>query len=320
MSLDIKKAVNDFVNKYGIEESGRITGKSTSLVTSWVQSKSIQFDAIQAMVEKDPDMFFGHSVQEAETLAPYAFPAGKRVAILMPSIRPIHIGVLKAVTALYEKDKMQFYTVADNSYVRSRNNCAQWFLDSGCDYAFWLDDDTILPHGDVNYYRTLADNPTFPVNYININPIARLMQTNRTLVGGCYFGRSSTGIAQFKEAYASNIANDAAHSGPRNVVNPTDWVGFGCTLVHKKVFTDIIEKIPNIAVTNAAYAQRFGYKYNFFNHIDDEHSEDTSFCYKAKQAGHQAYVDMAVMPLHMGPIGFTYHNTNKKKTFIPSFQ
>jgi len=31
-------------------------------------------------------------------------------------------------------------------------------------------------------------------------------------------------------------------------------------------------------------------------------------------------VDMAVMPLHMGPIGFTYHNTNKKKTFIPSFQ
>ena len=86
------------------------------------------------------------------------------------------------------------------------------------------------------------------------------------------------------------------------------------------MFTDIIEKIPNIAVTNTAFAQRFGYKYNFFNHIDDEHSEDTSFCYRAKQAGHQAYVDMAVMPLHMGPIGFTYHNTNKKKTFIPSFQ
>jgi len=319
MSLDIKKAVNDFVNKYGIDETSKLVGKPPSVVTQWAISKNIAFEALQIMLEKDPDMFFGHNAQEPETIAPYEFPSGKRVAILMPSIRPIHIGVLKSITALYEKDKMQFYTVADNSYVRSRNNCAQWFLDSGCDYAFWIDDDTVLPHGDVNYYRTLSDNPNFPTSYININPIARLMQTNRTLVGACYFGRTPTGKAQFKEAYASNIANDAAHSGPRNVVNPTDWVGFGCTLVHKKVFTDIIEKVPDIAVKNMGFAQAFGYKYNFFNHIDDEHSEDTSFCARAKLAGHQAYVDMAVMPLHLGPVGFTYHNTNKKKAFMPSY-
>lgn len=319
MSFDIQQSVVNFINKHGIDNVAKMVNRTPYIVTNWLMAKQIEFKYIQLMIDHDPDAFFATNMGQPEIIAPYEFPAGKRVAILMPSIRPIHIGVLKAVTALYEKDKMQFYTVADNSYVRSRNRCAQWFLNSGCDYSFWVDDDTVLPHGDVDYYRSLSDNPQFPIGFININPIARLMQSNRTLIGACYFGRNPTGTAQFKEAYASTIANDAAHAGPRNIVNATDWVGFGCTLVHKQVYLDIIEKVPNLEVKNQAFANKFGYKYNFFNHIDDEHSEDTSFCIRAKQAGHQAYVDMAVMPLHLGPVGYTYHNTTKKKAFAPTF-
>lgn len=317
MSLQLQQSVINFINKHTIEETSKITKKSVAVVSGWLVAKSMSFDCIQAMIDADPEMF--PSNHQPDAIAPYEFPAGKKVAILMPSIRPIHIGVLKAITALYEKDKMQFYTIADNSYVRARNNCAQWFLDSGCEYSFWIDDDTVLPHGDVNYYRSLSDNPNFPAGFININPIARLMQSNRTLIGACYFGRNPTGTAQFKEAYASVIANDAAHAGPRNIVNPTDWVGFGCTLVHRKVFTDIIEKIPDMIVKNQLFSQKFNYKYNFFDQIDYEHSEDTSFCIRAKQAGHQPYVDMAVMPLHLGPVGYTYHNTTKKRSFSPIF-
>lgn len=314
MSLDIRKAVQAFVNEHGVDKVATLTGKKHDIVLSWLGNKSPSLEALQAMINFNPQLL-GSNVEPAEAkevIMPYEFPAGKRVAILMPSVRPIHIGVLKAVTALYEREKMQLFTIADNSYVRARNWCAQRFLDSGCEWSFWLDDDTIPPHGDVEYFRKLSDNPAFPVQYININPIARLIQTGKTLVGGCYFGRQPGGTAQFKEAYTSPMVNDAAHAGPRNVVDPVGWVGFGCTLVHRKVFEDIIAN-QDVAVTNLAFAQRFGYSHKFFNYIDDESSEDVSFCMRAKQAGHQSFVDMAVMPIHMGYMGYSYHNTKKRK-------
>ena len=310
--IDLAKGINDFVAKYGIDDTSKITGKKNNLVSLWLSGKSPQVSALQAMISHDPELF---GIKEAEVkveqIAPYQFPEGRKVAILMPSVRPIHIGVLKAIAALYEREKMQFFTVADNSYVRARNWCAQRLLDSGCEYGFWLDDDTVPPHGDVEYFRRLADNPQFPANFININPIARLIQTGKMLVGGCYFGRQPGGVAQFREAYVSTMVNDAAHSGPRNVVDPVGWVGFGCTLTHRKVFEDIINT-QDVLVKNPQFSNRFGYSYNFFNYIDDESSEDTSFCVRAKQAGHQAFVDMAVMPIHVGTAGYSYHNTKRR--------
>lgn len=317
--INLAKGINDFVLKYGIDETSKITNKQRNVVATWASGKTPAIAAVQAMIEHDPEVFYGPNELPSDTpvepmpelLAPYQFPSGKRVAILMPSVRPIHIGVLKSVTALYERDKMQFFTIAENSYVRARNWCAQRLLDSGCEYGFFLDDDTIPPHGDVEYFRYLSDNPAFPANFININPIARLIQTGKTLVGGCYFGRQPGGTAQFREAYINPMVNDSAHGGPRNVVDPVGWIGFGCTLVHRKVFEDIIAT-QDVEVKNVAFAKRFGFNYRFFNHIDDESSEDASFCVRAKQAGHQAFVDMAVMPIHVGPAGYSYHNTKRR--------
>lgn len=310
MSFDLKQGVIRYINHHGVDATVALTGKPRSTVMAWLTTRPPGYVELDKMVAHDPEAFLPPA--EAAVL-PYSFPAGTRVALLMPSVRPIHLGVLKSVAALYERDKMQLFSIADNSYVRARNWCAQRFLDSGCEYSFWLDDDTVLPHGDVEYFRKLADHPTFPANFINLNPIARLMQTGKSLVGGCYFGRQPGGVAQFKEAYTSAMTNDAAHAGPRNVVDPVGWVGFGCTLVHRKVFEDILAT-QDIRVTNAAFAQRFGYQHKFFNHLDDESSEDVSFCVRAKQAGHQAFVDFAVMPLHLGVAGYTYHNTKKRPT------
>lgn len=250
------------------------------------------------------------------TIEPYQFPQGTRVAICMPSNRSVHSGVLKSFAALYERDKMQFIPSNETSIIRARNYCAQAFLNSGCEWSFWLDDDTVLPHGDVPYYRKLSDNPQFPPEYININPIARLMQSGHKLIGGCYFGRFPNGNAQFQEAYQSSTINSVAHNGPRNYVSPVGWVGFGCTLVHKQVFLDIIRTQPEIAVNNPAFAAKFGYNYHFFNLPNEEQSEDAAFCARAVKAGHQTYVDYAVMPIHMGEMGYCYHNTNVKRGYV----
>ena len=322
MSIDIKKFVIDYVARNGIDHTSKLTGKGVSAVSSWGITKNPSLDDIQLMLNKDDVKAAEKQEALSPAISPYTFPEGKRVMILMPSVRPIHIGVLKSFAALYEKDKMQFYTnPPDNSYVRARNNCAARFLESGCEYAFWLDDDTIVPHGDVEYFRRISNNPQFPANYIMINPIARLMQTGKTLIGGCYFGRNPRGVAQFQEAYQSVSTNFTAHTGPRDVVTQAGWIGFGCTLVHRKVFEDIIKTQPEVAVKNAAFAKSFNYNWGFFNFIDEEHSEDASFCHRAMIAGHSTFVDFAVMPVHMGEMGYSYLNTATamKPLFQPKF-
>jgi hypothetical protein len=316
MPINLQECVKAFLVKYSNKEAAEIVGKPPAIVHTWSQGKFPSMPDIQAMMDKEPGMFGGGDVAP---IAPYEFKAGTKVCILMPTNRPIHSGVLRSFAYLYEREKMQFYTSNDTSIVRARNICAQKFLNSNCEYSFWLDDDTILPHGDLEYYRKVSDNSNFPAAYVNINPIARLMQTNHSLVGGCYFGRNPTGVAQFQEAYQSTIVNNAAHSGPRNAVDPVGWIGFGCTLVHRKVFEDIVKTQPEVAITDQGFISRFGYTNRFFNYVSEEHSEDASFCIRAKRAGHQAYVDYAVMPIHMGEAGYCYHNTAQKKYFAPQY-
>jgi hypothetical protein len=91
-------------------------------------------------------------------------------------------------------------------------------------------------------------------------------------------------------------------------------------LVHRSVFEDIIKTQPEVEVTDLAFVSKFGYKYRFFNHITEEHSEDASFCIRAKKAGHQTYVDYAVMPLHVGEAAYSYHNTTTKRGFAPQYR
>ena len=318
MSFNIRKCVDAYMAKHGTEKIAEALGKTLPVVSGWATGKNPSLPDIQAMIEHDPESFEVKQ-DKVEVIAPYEFPAGKKVAILMPTNRAIHAGVLKSFSVLYEREKMQFFTSNDTSIVRARNICAQKFLESGCEYSFWLDDDTILPHGDVEYYRKVTNNQNFPSAYININPIARLIQTQRLLVGGCYFGRSPTGVAQFQEAYVSAMVNDAAHNGPRNAVDAVGWIGFGCTLVHRKVFEDIAKTQPECEIKDAAFIGKFGYKYRFFNYVSDEHSEDASFCIRAKRAGHQAHVDYAVMPIHIGEAGYCYHNTTTKRSINPQF-
>ena len=318
MALQLRQGVDAYITKYGSESIAKLLGKAPATVAQWSAGKNPTMDDVQQMMDADPECF-KLEADKIETLAPYEFPSGEKVCILMPTNRPIHAGVLKSFATLYEREKMQFYTSNDTSIVRARNICAQKFLDSGCEYSFWLDDDTILPHGDVEYYRKVSGNTSFPAAYININPIARLMQTKRTLVGGCYFGRSPTGVAQFQEAYSSQMVNDAAHNGPRNAVDPVGWIGFGCTLVHRSVFADIIKTQPEVFINDEAFVSKFGYRHRFFNYVSDEHSEDASFCIRAKKAGHQTYVDYAVMPIHIGEAGYCYHNTTQKRGFGPQF-
>ena len=91
---------------------------------------------------------------------------------------------------------------------------------------------------------------------------------------------------------------------PREEISPRDWVGFGGVLMHRDVLTDIIKtQGDEIKVRDEGITRRFGYKYSFFERLP-EWTEDTSFCIRAKKAGHQPYVDFSVRAAHIGETGY----------------
>lgn len=315
-----------FVEKHGAAKAAEVIGKGVQIPEKWPQGNQPTVIDLEKLVAFDPELLGVSAAVPGETplpstplMAPYEWPKGTRIAILMPTNRAPHVGLLKCFSAIFERDKMQFIPLKTNMPPsRGRNILAQRWMESGCPLALWLDDDVLFPHGDVQWYREQCGNPNFPAEYALINPIARLMQQNRTLIGGCYFGRSDGGRAQYANAFMSNQADDAAHNGPRNFVEETPWVGFGFTLVNVSVLHDIIRTQPEVEIKNAALAKQLGYRYRFFNALsvdgeDSENSEDNCFCTRALQAGHRTFVDHAVVPIHVGERGYSYHNTRRAR-------
>lgn len=331
--IDLTQVGVAFTTKHGIEKAAEMTGRPKGAAKDWAEGKQPSVRDLQKMIETDPEIL-GSPPQASATepmvlddappaaapasgIAPYAWPEGKRIAILMPSNRAPHLHLLKCFATLFERDKMQFIPLKTNMPPsRGRNWLAQRWLDSGCELGYFWDDDVVLPHGDVGWYRDISGNPNFPADYAQINPIARLMSQNKTFIGGCYFGRNDNGRAQYATAMASNMADDSAHTGPRNFVEETPWVGMGATLVHVNVLRDIIKTQPEVEIKNGQLAQQLGYRFRFFNSMsaygeDSENSEDVAFCARARIAGHKVWVDHAVVPLHMGERAYCYHNTRK---------
>lgn len=240
----------------------------------------------------------------------YDWPTGDIVHILMATNRAVHWGTLKAFSALYERDKMKLDIAPTNFITRGRNLLADKFIAGGAKWALFLDDDVIPAFGDVQFFRELVNNPTYPASFITVNPIQRLINAGKSVVGGVYFGRNPYGVAQFAEAYTSRTANIAAHDGPRDLVQETAWLPMGFTLIQRQVFLDIIASQPEIIVDNPAMAKIVG-RWRFFNPADEtvDSSEDVAFCARAKKAGHKIYADHAVPLAHVGEVAFSHANT-----------
>jgi hypothetical protein len=316
-----------YVAKHGEKKAAEVIGKNPTVVQRWAAGNMPTLMDAEKLALDDPSIFALPAAPapatessddwESTPPAPYAWPEGKRVAILMPTNRAPVAGVLKCFATLFERDKMQFIPYETNfPPTRGRNWLAQRFLESSCEWSLWWDDDILVPHGDVAWFRNVTRNQNFPQAFANINPIAQLMSRNQTLIGGCYFGRAEPARAQFANAFTSALTDEAAHFGPRNHIEETPWIGFGFTLVHRSVFTDIIKTQPEVEMKDVNQINSLGYRYRFFNALsaydnNSENSEDACFCHRAALAGHKTWVDHSVVPTHWGSCGYSFHNTRK---------
>ena len=266
----------------------------------------------------------GETSPAQHPIVPYEWPKGERVAILMPTNRNPELEILSAFAALFERDRMVFVPSRMNYMIRNRNQLAEAYLyGTNCEWSLWWDDDCCPPWGDVRAFRSLVNNPDYPDQFIKLNVIHRLLTSGKKFIGGCYFGRHPNGKGQYSEALGSNIADAAAHAGPRNLVQLTNWIGMGGpTLVHRSVYEDIVRTQPEWVIKNPQLARFLGYRYKFFSQTDavsdeSENSEDKNFCIRATRAGHKIFVDHAVMPAHVGRMGFSFLNTRRPATALP---
>lgn len=303
--LDLRSLPQRYLSELGADKVAEITGASKSVLAMWISREKFPLEAVQRLLEFDPT-----PIHEIKPL--YTVPeTPTRLAILLATNRPVPPAMMDTVLPMFKQSEMRYKRFSFNSIYHVRNMLAEWFLKSGCEWSWWTDDDMIHPCGDAPLFKQLlaeytASTTPYPDVYASAHSIYRLRFHEKKIIGACYFGRKQGVPGQFAGA-GSQVMRDILRKGPRNEIRPVDWLGFGSILIHRDVFTDIIRtQGDKIKVTNEYIRKTLGYEYSFFMPISQDFGDDQSFCARAKEAGHQPFVDLSLMPAHVGMKAFTF--------------
>jgi hypothetical protein len=220
--------------------------------------------------------------------------AGRDVFVGFPCYKttnPVTAFALIAMALDFGKDKIRFdMSIGDAMIYHSRNKIAQKFLETDAKWLLMIDDDIIPCIGRPNWMkstvpsaRNMNDAP------LQRHALQRLIGANKTLIGGAYFGRQ-----EGAPLMCSDRSLEPKARAYQDEVAPVDWVATGCMLVHRKVFQDIEEKYPELKspIPNG--------EFDYFHPINSATGEDVSFCKRAKESGHQPYIDLGLPVFHVG--------------------
>jgi hypothetical protein len=220
--------------------------------------------------------------------------AGRDIFVGWPwykTSNPVTAAVNVALALDFGRDKIRFdMTIGDAMVYHSRNKLAQQFLDTEAKWLLMIDDDIIPSIGRPAWFRHWV-RAARDLNdaVLQRHVLHRLIGTGKTLVGAAYFGRQEGGRIMCSDL---TLEHDAKAYVDR--VQPVDWVGTGCMLVHRNVFTAIKAKYPDLAPTKE------GEFFDFFRPLGHGQGEDVAFCKRAKEAGHQPHVDLGLPTFHVG--------------------
>lgn len=257
----------------------------------------------------------------------------RRVLIGLPWYRAAHPLTTVALLNLFQKDCMGVsISFGDAFIVHARNKLATKFLASKFDWMLMLDDDTVPPCGNAEWFNE-STGLKLPAWAAGLNAIDRLVSHGRTLVGATYFGRAPNAPPIFAEGIQRR--KELLREGPTDQVIPTKWVGTGCLLIHRRVFEDIEKKFPHLSrEENNGTGQWFtSSEHDLRRALDGVIAglstgslteaealealqrekqrssvnsslgmgEDVQLCVRATQSGHQPFVDLGLWCGHFGP-------------------
>lgn len=262
---------------------------------------------------------------------------GKKLAILLPWYKSAHPLTCFSLLTMLDRQKMSVMIKFNWALLsQTRNVLAETFLKSGLEWALTVDDDMVLPCGNAKWFNAVT-GMALPEQFAGLHAADRLLSHGKTLVGALCYGRLLGSDPVFAEGKAMR---QRCLKGPINECIPTRWIGTGCLLIHRSVFTDIEAKFPHLA------RNRDGEKGHWFTSSDidvresarkaleilkDESAspearvseaqkmmsgfevvpnsnaslnmgEDVAFALRASAAGHQPHVDLGLICGHAGDI------------------
>lgn len=182
----------------------------------------------------------------------------------------------------------------DSMIARSRNILTHHFLKSDYEWSLWLDDDMIVPNGSSQWFRSAIGPTERPMEEEFAAMIAPyvLASHDKKLVSAVYYSRH--GVNQITAGF--NPGTTMMNALPHKSIMPVRFCGFGCCMVHRTVYEDIIKLHPELYKTGSSECQVF----STFATEGRMAGEDESFCVRAKEAGHDSFLDLSVVAGHVG--------------------
>ncbi len=265
----------------------------------------------------------------------------RKICIALPWYKQTNPATAFSVTANVDRARMMVILQFGDAFVaHTRNLLACEFLKTSADWMLTVDDDMILPCGNAAWFNSYTGF-NLPEKFAGLHTVNRLMSHGKTLVGGLYYGRWKHGAPVFGECKDPAV-DKYARKGPHDEIRPTRWVGTGCMLIHRSVFLDIESRFPHLArnkdgnfgnfFTSSEHDIQYAVSQALGVLADEGTSEalrvaeatkllsnakalsesnsvlgtgeDVQFCVRAKQAGHQPFVDMGLVCGHQGSFVF----------------
>lgn len=255
----------------------------------------------------------GYHFGNIEEIRNFFFPyTSKFITILIPTMKAICPATNECIAALISdlgKERVNYKHIwGDSMIYNSRNKLAHEFMvNTKSEWALWLDDDMILPTGRPQLFKRAGLLPLeYPDAAAGLHTVERLMSHQKTFVGATYFGRFRYGPPMFGEMKSTQLNSEARRFA--NKIHPTAWIGTGCLLTHRSVFTSIQQTFPELG-------PKEGQKYwDYFapQVPGTKGGEDVAFSTRAKAAGHQPFIDFGLHCLHVGQC--CYHALNTTNT------
>jgi hypothetical protein len=233
------------------------------------------------------------------------------IAFCCPTDRDFPPVTMECFGVLMRNYQTPLVIKSETLLIRARNVIVERFLRTNAEWSFWADSDMVLPFGNAQWFKDKSKITNLRPEQYGFDVIKRLLSHRQDFVGAVYAARTENSQLviqpdldprhQADQELANQIRKNQAHG-----LKDVRWLGFGCVLVHRRVFEAIGRNDAEV---------RNG-KASFFDTQGDK-GEDIRFSERAAAAGFRAKLDSELVVGHLGRKCFIPEQTQPIKALAP---
>lgn len=216
------------------------------------------------------------------------------VALCCPTDRDFPPAVFECFSVLLRNHQMPLILKSETLLIRGRNIIVERFLSTKCEWSLWVDSDMLIPFGNAEWFKEKSKISNLRPEQYGFDVLKRLLSHRQDFVGAVYAARTERSQmviqpdldprGQADRELADQIRKNQAY-GLKDVA----WLGFGCVLIHRRVFEAVSRTDPEIRNGKASFFDTTGSK-----------GEDIRFSERAAAAGFRPKLDPELVCGHLG--------------------